>query len=75
MLIGGQGRDVVLCQITSQNTSDSVAVPITPSDVIVVPGEGHTGRLRISSNVRPNKLFTADESIVIYEIGILSADW
>ncbi len=32
------------------------------------------GTLTATSNVRPNKLFTADESIVLYKIGTLKTE-
>jgi len=45
--------DLILAQITSQNTSDSLSVPI-------VAGDFSYGGLRTTSNVRPNKLFTVN---------------
>ncbi|MDR1873596.1 MAG: type II toxin-antitoxin system PemK/MazF family toxin [Synergistaceae bacterium] len=61
------GDDLIMSQITSKNVSDSMAVT-------VVPGEIDGGMLSTSSNIRPNKLFTADESIVLYKIGVLKAE-
>ena len=58
---------MILSQITSRNVSDSVSIEIDPGDV-------SGGSLNVASNVRPNKLFTADESIVLYKIGALKAD-
>jgi len=59
------GDDVILCQITSRNVSDNYAIPITDSDFV-------TGGLRQNSNVRPNRLFTADSNIILYQAGRLS---
>jgi len=59
------GDDVILCQITSRAITDSYAIPITDSDFA-------TGQLRQDSNVRPNRLFTADSNIILYRAGMLS---
>jgi len=59
------GDDVILCQITSRTVSDSYAIPITDGDFA-------TGGLRQNSNVRPNRLFTADSHTILYRAGTLS---
>jgi mRNA interferase MazF len=59
------GDDVVLCQITSRNVADSYAIAITNADFI-------SGSLSQTSNVRPNRLFTADSNIILYRAGVLS---
>lgn len=56
------GEDVILCQITSQATADRYAVALAESDFA-------TGGLRQLSNVRPNRLFTAESSILLYRAG------
>ncbi|NMB79585.1 MAG: type II toxin-antitoxin system PemK/MazF family toxin [Methanomicrobiales archaeon] len=56
--------DVILCQVTSRNNSDSFAVPVSPDDFV-------TGSIRDPSLVRPNKLFTFDTSLVLYTLGHL----
>jgi len=53
-----QGDDIILCQITSQQTKDKYAITIKDSDF-------KTGKLPISSNIRPNRIFTADKNIII----------
>lgn len=60
------GDDVILCQITSQQVADRFAVHITQGDFA-------TGGLRRDSNVRPNRLFTADSKLILYQAGILTA--
>ncbi len=60
------GDDVILCQITSQAVSDTHAILITSSDFV-------TGGLHQGSNVRPNRLFTADSNIIFYRAGVLIA--
>jgi mRNA interferase MazF len=58
------GNDVILCQITSQMKHDPYALPLANSDFT-------TGRLRGNSNIRPNRLFTADSGIVLYKAGAI----
>lgn len=62
-----EGDDLILCQITSRTTRDPYAVPIEDRDFT-------EGGLRQSSNVRPNRVFTADSNIVLYRIGGLKAE-
>jgi len=57
--------DVILCQITSKIVTDNYAIPISDSDFAA-------GNLRRDSNVRPNRLFTADSNIILYRAGVLS---
>jgi mRNA interferase MazF len=61
----GTGDDVVLCQITSRTVADNFSIHIAESDFV-------TGGLRRKSNVRPNRLFTADTRIILYRAGQLS---
>ena len=60
------GSDAVLCQITSQAMSNGYAIPITGTDF-------EDGSLSMESNVRPEKLFTADTAIIAYRAGSLNA--
>lgn len=60
------GKDVILCQITSQNVSiDNYAVSVSNSDF-------ESGALPASSRIRPNKIFTADTSIIMSKAGKIS---
>jgi mRNA interferase MazF len=61
------GDDLILCQITSQKVSDQYAVPIDSHDF-------ETGSLKRRSNIRPNRIFTADRSIILYRLGHLKPD-
>ena len=61
----GAGDDVVLCQITSRTVADNLSIHIVESDFAA-------GGLRHKSNVRPNRLFTADTKIILYRTGKLS---
>jgi len=60
-----KGDDVILCQITSQARADEYSIPLDDTDFV-------SGGLSQSSRVRPNRLFTADESIVVYRAGRVS---
>jgi mRNA interferase MazF len=60
------GDDIILCQITSRAVADSYAVPLTDRDFT-------SGGLRQGSNTRPNRLFTAESSIILYRAGTLTA--
>jgi mRNA interferase MazF len=58
------GNDVILCQITSQARTDTSAVRLLATDFT-------SGSLRQVSMVRPDRLFTADSTIVLYRAGTL----
>ena len=61
------GDDLVLCQITSQAVRDRYAVTLGDQDF-------ESGSLRQLSNVRPNRLFTADAGIILYSVGRLTSE-
>ncbi len=61
------GDDRILCQITSQQFGDRYAVAITESDF-------EEGSLRKISNIRPNRIFTADCKIILYKAGHINSD-
>jgi hypothetical protein len=44
--------------------SDSYAIPLFSADFA-------SGRLTHDSNIRPNRLFTADSHIILYRAGVL----
>jgi len=60
-----QGDDIILCQITSQQTKDKYAIAIESSDY-------KTSKLPVSSNIRPNRIFTADKGIIIKKAASLN---
>jgi len=60
-----KGNDVILSQITSQAKFDSYSVPLDQADFT-------SGGLSQSSRIRPNRLFTADEEIIVYRAGHVS---
>ena len=61
------GDDLILCQITSQTVRDSYAITITTEDF-------SSGSLKQDSNVRPNRLFTADQQIILSTVGQLKPE-
>lgn len=56
------GDDLILCQITSQNARDPFSISLNDNDF-------DAGSLKVKSNIRPNRIFTADKSIILYRIG------
>ena len=61
-----QGDDVILCQITSQHVNDVLSIELNNSDFT-------NGSLPTQSNIRPNKIFTADKNIIIRKAGTISS--
>jgi mRNA interferase MazF len=61
------GDDVLLCQITSKTIADSYAIPVVDADFT-------SGGLHQPSNIRPNRLFTAEGKIILYRAGVLTPD-
>jgi mRNA interferase MazF len=57
-----EGDDPILCQITSRPLADRYSVPLDERDFM-------DGGLHLPSNVRPNRLFTADNHIILYRVG------
>ncbi len=62
-----ESDDLILCQITSQSIKDSYAVSLDDRDF-------ETGGLKQTSNVRPNRIFTADSHIILYKVGNLTKE-
>ncbi len=56
------GNDLILCQITSQAIGDRYGITLENSDF-------SEGGLNQNSNIRPNRLFTADQRIILYKAG------
>lgn len=64
VLAGLEGEDCILCQITSQTIRDKYAVNVDDRDF-------ETGKLKRKSNLRPNRVFTVDVGIILYQVGRL----
>jgi mRNA interferase MazF len=54
-----RGDDLILSQITTQSHHDSYSVALTGSDL-------EHGRLHVNSFIRPNRLFTVDQAVIVY---------
>ncbi len=67
VIAGLEGDDLILCQITSQGIRDKYAIQIYDNDF-------ETGSLKQPSNVRPNRIFTADSHLVLYRVGNLKIE-
>ena len=61
------GDDVILSQITSQNIKDNYSISLELDDF-------ESGSLNRNSNIRPNRIFTADQKILLYKVGQLKRD-
>lgn len=59
-----EGDDIILCQITSRKRYDKYAVELKDSDF-------KQGKLYVDSYIKPNRIFTADKSIILYKIGLV----
>ena len=59
------GDDILLCQITSQQSKDIFAVPLSAADF-------DSGSLPLSSFIRPTRIFTADKNIIIRKAGTIN---
>ncbi len=62
-----EGDDIILCQIISQSIKDNYAIQLNEQDF-------SEGSLKRQSNIRPNRIFTADSHIVLYRVGNLKRE-
>lgn len=53
------GDDLILCQITSQARRDGYSIPL-------IAGDFERGRLNVDSFIRSNRLFTVEQSVILY---------
>jgi mRNA interferase MazF len=59
-----EGDDIILCQITSKTIKDNYAISLDDENF-------ETGSLKQSSNIRPNRIFTAASHI---QVGTLKTE-
>ena len=59
------GNDLILCQITSQTRSDGYSIPLAMIDF-------QSGRLAVDSYIRVNRLFTVEQSVILYSAARIS---
>jgi mRNA interferase MazF len=57
--------DFLLCQITSRQCDDSHAITLKEGDLF-------SGGIRVDSFIRPSKLFTANEALILAVAGPLT---
>lgn len=68
VVLANAGRDdLVLCQVTSNPYGDPRAIRLTDRDYQI-------GSLRVTSYARPAKLFTANRSLVVTNVGDLTPE-
>ncbi|MFM8809022.1 MAG: type II toxin-antitoxin system PemK/MazF family toxin [Chthoniobacterales bacterium] len=68
LVLADAGRgDWILCQITSKSYADEQALRLQADDFAA-------GGLQLTSYIRPGKLFTANEGLMIESVGRLRAD-
>jgi mRNA interferase MazF len=60
-------NDAILCQITSKTIKDTYGISIDDSDFA-------SGSLKQESNIRPNRIFTADSNIILYRVGTIKKE-
>ena len=65
MVISSVNSDIILCQITSKNIKDEYSIYIDNDNFV-------SGNLNQQSNIRPNRIFTADKNLIIYKIDHLN---
>ena len=53
------GDDLILSQITSQSRRDGYSVALASEDF-------ERGHLNVDSFIRPNRLFTVEQSVIVY---------
>jgi mRNA interferase MazF len=64
VLVDLPGDDLILCQITSRNRSDSSSIPLDTADF-------ELGQLNQPSFIRPQRLFTIEQRVILYSIGTI----
>ena len=62
-----EGEDIILCQITSVSRRDKYSLVMQNQDFL-------SGSLNQQSMIRPNRLFTAERSIINYKVGSIKQE-
>lgn len=58
--------DAILCQITSKERKDKHAIQLETDDF-------KEGQLKGTSNIRSNKIFTANKEVILYKVGTINS--
>lgn len=56
------GDDVILCQITSRHRNNNHVIELSDNDF-------EDGGLKVESYIRPDRIFTAEKSLIQYKAG------
>ena len=62
-----EDSDILLCQITSQYKETKHVISLGTTDFTI-------GSLPINSYIRPERIFTADKSIILKTVGVVSSE-
>ena len=57
-----KGNDLIFCMITKTRREDGYSIPLEAADF-------ESGQLKHPSNIRPNRIFTAEEDKIEYPVG------
>ena len=66
VLVDLPGDDVILCQITTRARADGFSIPLDTADF-------ERGQLAHPSFIRPNRLFTVEQRVILYSAGKVKA--
>ena len=61
------GNDIILCQITSKMVRDKYSIQLGNDDFQI-------GNLNQPSNIRPNRIFTAEKALILYPVGRVKSE-
>ena len=67
VLVSLPGDDLILSQITSQARSDGFSISLDAGDFV-------RGKLPLASFIRPNRLFTVEQSVILRSSGHIRSD-
>ncbi len=66
MVVDLPGDDLILCQITSQAHRDKSSILLDAIDI-------ESGQLHARSSIRPNRLLTVEQSVILYSAARLTS--
>src|SRR3989344_7290292 len=62
-----KGEDIIVCQITSTSSEKSV-------EILLNDNEFEQGKLKMHGNIRIDKIFSVEKSMIDYKIGYLKKE-
>jgi mRNA interferase MazF len=66
VLVDLPGDDLILCQVTTRARSDESSLPLDAADF-------ERGKLNQPSFIRPQRLFTVEQRVILYSVGKVKA--